>query len=631
GIIYYVDLHNCLKTTASFFTPGRCCECNSALSYWYYERDGQYFCRQDYWARFGEPCRGCSDVITNGVIMVAGTQKYHSECFICENCGMFIGDGDSYTLVEHSKLYCGQCYYKIASVRHPGEECSALPHTVALVSFPPSLESRRGLSLRVDQCPINANSPIVRVSHTIVPSYSNNMSPEISGMIHVGDTVLEINGISVKNIPLDEIDLVIHDIETSLKLTVEHHPNGCPKEDPFDLLEEESDQTGKLDYFSNQSLSLLHRPRNILRSCSIEKTQCLQRHFPLLSQRRDINRSESLRVDPADKTQRIFRPSDLIYGEVLGRGCFGQAIKVTHRETGEVMVMKELLRFDEETQKTFLKEVKVMRCLDHPNVLKFIGILYKDKRVNFISEYVPGGTLRETIQKMGSDYPWSLRISYAKDISAGMAYLHSMNVIHRDLNSHNCFVRENQSVVVADFGLSQLVMEDKSQRQNSSPEQMFKLKKPQRKKRYTVVGNPYWMAPEMIRGISYDERVDIFSFGIILCEIIGRVYADPDYLPRTMEFGLGVNEFLGRCYPSECPLAFFPIAALCCDMETEKRPIFATLEQWLENLLMHLDIGLPLMSELHKLQQTFWENHDQLHQANSLPSEQNEKPLTSQV
>lgn len=99
-------------------------------------------------------------------------------------------------------------------------------------------------------------------------------------------------------------------------------------------------------------------------------------------------------------------------------------VKVTHQETGEVMVMKELIRFDEETQKTFLKEVsgpglaitfegcvcfnafftrvqvKVMRCLDHPNVLKFIGLFYKDKRINFVSEYIQGGTLRETIVKM---------------------------------------------------------------------------------------------------------------------------------------------------------------------------------------------------------------------------------------
>lgn len=122
------------------------------------------------------------------------------------------------------------------------------------------------------------------------------------------------------------------------------------------------------------------------------------------SQRKDIGRSESLRV--VSRAHRIFRPSDLIHGEVLGKGCFGQAIKVglgghncleheglgspgweggviisprlspevgvvagsrwlspcapcqvTHRETGEVMVMKELIRFDEETQRTFLKEV----------------------------------------------------------------------------------------------------------------------------------------------------------------------------------------------------------------------------------------------------------------------------------
>lgn len=100
-------------------------------------------------------------------------------------------------------------------------------------------------------------------------------------------------------------------------------------------------------------------------------------------------------------------------------------VKVTHQETGEVMVMKELIRFDEETQRTFLKEViylkvhykvfmmltdfigwstqvKVMRCLDHPNVLKFIGLFYKDKRIHFVSEYIQGGTLREAITKMVS-------------------------------------------------------------------------------------------------------------------------------------------------------------------------------------------------------------------------------------
>lgn len=120
------------------------------------------------------------------------------------------------------------------------------------------------------------------------------------------------------------------------------------------------------------------------RSCSIDKCPLSPGALSLISQKRDMVRSESLRVDSGERTHRIFRPSDLIHGEVLGKGFFGQAVKVqyllplgifggisggivtfnvtdllkvTHQETGEVMVMKELIRFDEETQKTFLKEV----------------------------------------------------------------------------------------------------------------------------------------------------------------------------------------------------------------------------------------------------------------------------------
>ncbi|XP_077579087.1 LIM domain kinase 1a isoform X4 [Stigmatopora nigra] len=560
---------------------------------------------------------------------VAGEQKYHPECFTCLNCRTFIGDGDTYALVERSKLYCGHCYYEtiVTPVSLPDSPCSRIPHTVTLVSIPASAEGTngrrgRGFSVAIDQ-PLSPNEvcspelgPTVRVSQVD----SDCISPDVKNSIHVGDRILEINGTPIHNVPLDEIDLLIQETSRRLQLTIEHDPHSRVVS-PFDF-------GGQLDggplspplpgglsstlpilpitQPPNPDISNL-KPRLVTRSYSIDKSASSSKAVSPISPKNDINRSESLRV-VSNRTHRIFRPSDLIHGEVLGKGSYGQAIKVTHRETGEVMVMKELISFDDETQRTFLKEVKVMRCLDHPNVLKFIGVLYKDKRLNFIAEYIKGGTLREIIKKMDSSYPWNQRVSFAKDIAAGVSYLHSRNLIHRDLNSHNCLVRENNTVVVADFGLARLMVDDKLE-ENHSQGNLPGLKKPDRRKRYTVVGNPYWMAPEMIHGKSYDERVDIFSFGIMLCEIIGRVNADPDYLPRAVDYGLNVSGFLEHYCPPDCPVAFFPIAAVCCDLDADKRPAFSKLEEWLKNLKMHLDMGLPLISEVEQLHKAFWEKN----------------------
>ncbi|KAJ3589747.1 hypothetical protein NHX12_010590 [Muraenolepis orangiensis] len=622
-------------------------------------REGRLLCKKHYWARYGEPCQGCEEAVNTGLVMVAGEQKFHPECFACVSCGLFIGDGDTYTLVERSELYCGKCF-----TQGLGSTVTRSPHMVALVSLPPQPEGRRGLSVAATTLSQD-HVPIV----TVTELDSSLLTPDLLSSIHTGDQVLEVNSIPVCSISLDEINGVIRETTRPLHLTIEHHP-GEPHSPAGGLsspaqactfhqlsrvrklssleeeiclgeelhqpsLEEEPCLGEELHQPSLEEEPCLgeelHQPistrlfpprppgmrsRHILRSCSTDKCPFSSGSVGLWSQRRDVVRSESLRADPVDRAHRIFRPSDLIHGEVLGKGCFGRAIKVTHRETGEVMVMKELIRFDEETQKTFLKEVKVMRCLDHPNVLKFIGLFYKDKRLNFVSEYIQGGTLRETIDKMDEHFPWSARVSFAKDISAGMAYLHSMNVIHRDLNSHNCLVRENQSVVVADFGLARLVMDQDPRGQGRAPpagDTSTEHRRPDRRKRYTVVGNPYWMAPEMINGKTYDERVDIFSFGIMVCEVIGRVSADPDYLPRNRDFGLNVVGFLDQYHPSDCPPAFLPLAALCCDLEADTRPSFDKLEEWLDNLLMHLDICLPLLSELEQQQRTFWNQHE-LHQ-----------------
>lgn len=179
------------------------------------------------------------------------------------------------------------------------------------------------------------------------------------------------------------------------------------------------------------------------------------------------------------------------------------------------MVLKELYRVDEEAQLNFLKEAAFLRSLNHSNVLRFIGVVYKDKKLHLLTEYISGGTLRELIHDLSINLRWDRRVNFAKDISSGMNYLHSMNIIHRDLNSQNCLVKENGTVVVADFGLARIISSNRRMSNGSNSGG----KKRDRRKRYTVVGNPYWMAPEMMKGKEYDEKVDLFSFGIILCEV----------------------------------------------------------------------------------------------------------------
>lgn len=117
------------------------------------------------------------------------------------------------------------------------------------------------------------------------------------------------------------------------------------------------------------------------------------------------------------------------------------------------------------------------------------------------------------------------------------------------------------------------------------------------------------MAPEMLNGKRYDEKVDIFSFGIVLCEIIGQVNADPECLPRTYDFGLNVDKFMEKFLPDDCPQAFFALAVACCDLIPENRPASQKLEDCFEALYLNQEMGIPLPAELEELHQRLCRLH----------------------
>ncbi|KAK6163150.1 hypothetical protein DH2020_002991 [Rehmannia glutinosa] len=196
---------------------------------------------------------------------------------------------------------------------------------------------------------------------------------------------------------------------------------------------------------------------------------------------------------------------DFSSSNLIGKGSFGEILKACWRGT-PVAVKRILPNLSDD--KLVMHEVNLLVKLRHPNIVQFLGAVTERKPLMLITEYLRGGDLHQHLKGKGALNP-STAISFALDIARGMAYLHSEPnvVIHRDLKPRNVLLVNTSAdhLKVGDFGLSKLIRVQHSH-------DVYKMT--------GETGSYRYMAPEVFKHRKYDKKVDVFSFAMILYEML---------------------------------------------------------------------------------------------------------------
>ncbi|KAH7911799.1 kinase-like domain-containing protein [Hygrophoropsis aurantiaca] len=241
----------------------------------------------------------------------------------------------------------------------------------------------------------------------------------------------------------------------------------------------------------------------------------------------------------------------------LGSGSFGNVYKGSY--LGIDVAIKEVLPSTSyDVAKYFEREWRLMKEARHPNVVLYLGLSRAptpDGRIFIISEYIENSNLRQYIYDKNKPFPWRLRLSFATDIARALAYLHARKCIHRDLKGENLLVTANGRLKITDFGFARIAARNEEE-----------------SKRLTFCGTDSYMSPEILLGEEFDLPTDIFSLGVIFCEIAARKLADDRNFKRSgPDFGID-EEQVRELASKECPKAFLDLCLDCVALSPAARP-----------------------------------------------------------
>ncbi|OWY99584.1 TKL/DRK protein kinase [Phytophthora megakarya] len=287
------------------------------------------------------------------------------------------------------------------------------------------------------------------------------------------------------------------------------------------ILSYSSDRTNRRSFLSN---FLVEKENENLKSSLKQAEAALQNDAAHADEERAVARV--MAAPEMRHLEMVHIPfADLTFLQAIGRGSMGDVIKAKY--FGTIVVCKRMRREHivesvggrnrigsrdasngDSALANFRDEIELMSCLRHPNIVQFIGASWDNaSNLCIVMEYLENGDMHSVLHSgLGKNFTWAdPLLKMAVDAVQGMLYLHSQErpVVHRDLKSVNILCSATFGCKVGDFGLSR--------RYKKGVDALT-----------TLVGTPFWLAPEIIRSERYGPEADVYSFGIVLTELETR-------------------------------------------------------------------------------------------------------------
>uniref|UniRef100_A0A8C2L3U6 Mitogen-activated protein kinase kinase kinase n=1 Tax=Cyprinus carpio TaxID=7962 RepID=A0A8C2L3U6_CYPCA len=283
--------------------------------------------------------------------------------------------------------------------------------------------------------------------------------------------------------------------------------------------------------------------------------------------------------------------SELVLQEIIGVGGFGKVYRGTWKD--QEVAMKAARQDPDEdikaTADSVRQEAKLFSMLQHPNIIKLEGVCLEEPNLCLVMEYARGGTLNRALT--GRRIPPHILVNWAVQIARGMQYLHEeavVPIIHRDLKSSNILLLEKienddigrKTLKITDFGLAR---------------EWHKTTK------MSAAGTYSWMAPEVIKSSLFSKGSDVWSYGVLLWELLtGEVpYRGIDGL--AVAYGVAVNK-LTLPIPSTCPEPFAKLMEECWEQDPHIRPSFASILEQLTAIEEAVMATMP-QDSFHSMQE----------------------------